>query len=133
MSALSTRAGDKRPFKGKGAGGWLALSQKALDRVLNDMEILAEETRRVSGSPWYLYRHYRRDTGQHFLMWRSYGAKQHIHLRWEQMQSVLKRMNKEQREWYREANDAAKLLNAREKAARTAVNLADGLLKEGVE
>ncbi|KAB2319007.1 hypothetical protein F8A86_11680 [Betaproteobacteria bacterium SCN1] len=128
MSRLSTNAFDKRPFKGKGAVEWLSRSRKALERVLFDMEILAEESRRVSGSPWYLYLHYRRDTGQRFLMWRSYGLN-HVHLRWEQMQGVLQRMTPDQRNWYVETNEKARLLNAKEKAARTALNLANGLLE----
>lgn len=130
MNRLSTDALDKRPFKGKGAVEWQSKNQKALERVLYDMEILAEASRRVSGSPWYLYLHYRRATGQHFLMWRGYGRK-HVHLRWEQMQGVLQRMTREQYAWYADANEKARLLNAKEKAARTALNLANGLLEGG--
>lgn len=133
MSVLSTSAMDKRPFKGKGVSAWLTRNQRVLEKVIFDMEILADESRRVSGSPWYLYLHHRKDTGQKFLMWRSYGVHQHVHLRWEKLQGQLQRMSAEQREWYAEMNDQARLLNAMEKATRTAINLANGLLKGGEE
>jgi len=126
MSMLSTVANDKRPFKGKGAE-WLEKVEREYERIVYDMEELAEQSRRGAGSPWYVYMHFRRETAQHFLMWRSFGVK-HVHLRWESMQSLLERMTESQRTGYESMNEALRLLNAKEKAARTALNLAKGLM-----
>lgn len=137
MSGLSTSAMDKRPFKGKGGSvgmsqwvlEWQSRNARALDRVVRDMEAVAQESKSMPGSQWYLYLHYRKDTGQYFLMWRSYGARKHVHVSWDRMQGMLERMDESVRRHYAEVNLMAQLLNAKEKAARTALNLANGLLE----
>lgn len=91
MSGLSTSAMDKRAFKGKGGSEgmsqwvleWQSRNARALDRVIRDMEAVAQESKKMPGNQWYLYLHYRKDTGQYFLMWRSYGARKHVHVSWD--------------------------------------------------
>ena len=81
-----------------------------------------------------MYLHHRKQTDQQFLMWRSYGAeiKQHVHLTWDKVEPHLGSVTVERAQWYREANDWMRLLNAKEKAVRNAIKLAQALL-DGVE
>lgn len=109
---------------------WQHRNARALERVVRDMEAVAQESKRMPGSQWYLYLHSRKDTGQRFLMWRSYGARKHVHVSWDRMKAMLERMDASAREHYEEVNLMAQLLNAKEKAARTALNLANALLEE---
>lgn len=127
MSMLSTVPHDKKPFKGKGGAEWLEKAEREYERIVRDMEELVERSRHVAGSPWYAYMHFRSGTKQRFLMWRSYGVK-HVHLRWANMQGLLERMTESQRSGYESMNDEMRLLNAKEKAARYALNLAKGLM-----
>jgi len=108
---------------------WQSRNARALDRVVRDMEAVAQESKKMPGNQWYLYLPYRKDTGQYFLMWRSYGARKHVHVSWDRMQGMLERMDESVRTHYAEVNLMAQLLNAKEKAARTALNLANGLLE----
>jgi hypothetical protein len=128
MNGLSTVQIDKRAFKGKGVNEWLSRLHRDYAKLVSEMELLSTQSRDVAGNAWYVYLHHRKSTDQYFLMWRSFGVK-HVHLRWENLQSMLQRMTAVERFWYEQINEAILLLNAKEKAARTALKLAKGLLE----
>lgn len=114
---------DKRPFKGKGAEEWLAREERHYQKVLSEMEALSNESRNAPGHAWYLFLHHRKDSDQHYLMWRSFGQV-HVHLPWSKIEPHLGAMSASQREWLVKANELAMLLNARERAVRHAMKLA---------
>lgn len=129
MSVLSTSRTDKRPFKGKGAVEWLAREEREYRKLLGEMERLSNESRKAPGNAWYLFLHHRKVSGQHFLMWRSFGHV-HAHLPWEKIEPQLSALRESQRNWFIEANELSRLLNARERAVRHAVKLAADLVSE---
>lgn len=123
MSNLSTVAIDKKPFKGKGAQNWHASSLRQYQKVLKEMRQFSEDSKLSGGRNYYVMLNHRPDTGQYFLRWRSYGEK-HIHLSWEQIKPAVDSMSDYLRSYYYEANLYIDLLNAQERAARTALNMA---------
>ena len=127
MRTLSSIELDKRPFKGKGVDEWLARLSREYLKIVSEMEILSEQSRRASGNNWYVYLHHRKSTDQRFLMWRSFGVK-HVHLTWDRIQPVLSRMGESERQWYVEMNDLIKLLNAKEVVTRKALRMAQELV-----
>jgi hypothetical protein len=127
MRALSANEFDKRPFKGKGVDEWLARLNREYVKIVSEMEILSEQSRRAPGNNWYVYLHHRRPTDQRFLMWRSFGVK-HVHLTWDRIQPMLSRMEEPERQRYAEMNDLVKLLNAKEVVTRKALRMARELV-----
>ena len=132
MSELSADELDKRPFKGKGAAEWFSKAKRDYLKITAEMVYLCEESKRLIGSSWYVYLHYRQQTSQQFLMWRSYSMtdKGHVHLKWDKVEPHLDSVSAARAKWYREANDRMRLLNAQEQAARNAFKLAQALLGE---
>lgn len=126
MIDLSTSERDKRAFKGKGAFEWLAQEDREYKKILAEMEVLSNVSRKAPGNSWYLFLHSRKDSGQHFLMWRSFGHV-HAHLPWGKIVPMLSGLHESQRNWFIEANDLSMLLNAKERAVRHAIKLAKEL------
>lgn len=130
ISNLSTNAKDKKPFKGKGARDWHASSLRQYEKILKEMRQVSENSKFSGGRNYYAMLHHRPDTGQYFLRWRSFGEK-HIHLSWEQIKPAVDSMSNYLQDYYCDLNDYMELLNAQERAARSAINMASKLC-EGV-
>lgn len=131
-----THAGASLPAAHRGGGvfqgpasEWLGKQRREYSRVVQDMELMAEQSRRVTGASWYLYLHHRKSTGQKWLQWRSFGLK-HVHMTWDRIQPTVETLPKIQRDWFINANERMEVLNAREVVARKAIAMAEAILAE---
>lgn len=109
------------------AAEWLRKSSRDYERVLQEMNLVSEQSRRMNGNAWYLFLHYRKATGQRFLQWRSFGTP-HVHMTWDRITPVVQTLGEAQRKWFEDANERAEVLNAREQVARRAVQMAQGIV-----
>lgn len=112
------------------AAEWYRKQRREYARIVQEMELASEQSRRVVGSNWYLYLHHRASTGQRWLQWRSFGQK-HVHLTWDRIRDGVVLLPQVQRDWFINANERMEVLNAREGVARRALTLAERILEGG--
>ncbi|MFT3819796.1 MAG: hypothetical protein QM750_19660 [Rubrivivax sp.] len=121
---------DKGPLKGKGwtVRQWRDDAQSRLDQIYAEMAILVAETSSIAartvGLKLYSLRHARQ------LRWRFTNGR---HATWPQVEPSLAQMSPALAQWYREAQEAAQVLNHREQVVRYEIRTVERLLLYGKE
>jgi hypothetical protein len=115
-------------FTGKGeAMRWRNELIVAVAQVHAAMTDLHRATRAVRSRFFYLERYRRNRTGAVTLRWRQTTGR---YVTWSMLQPTVRRLPPALCDWYAEAQRYASWLNARERALRYALGLAESLLHE---
>ncbi|HRL52676.1 MAG TPA: hypothetical protein PK805_00390 [Acidovorax temperans] len=111
---------DIKAFKGRGTLHSLRQLEAEVDSLTQQMRVLSDASKAVSGAQIYLMVHQRHSTGYVFLRWREAGGTKR-HLSWEEGQALYGRYTEPLRSWYRSLAERAQQINAKHTQARKAV------------
>lgn len=119
---------DKGPLKGKGwtVRQWRDDARSRLEQVYSQMAELVAETDSIVGREFGLKLYALRDAKQ--LRWRFTRGR---HATWSSVEPALAQMAPALSRWYRQAQEAAQILNHREQVIRYELKTVDRLLNHG--
>lgn len=136
--ACQTGGGEKGPLKGKGEAlrQWNQLASDRMAEVHQAMQqlhivtrvaALPDERGTASVTPFYLDVHTISSRGAKSLRWRLRGGK---HATWDKIEPMLAHLPPAVAQTYREYNEEATILNAREQVARYEIKTARKLAED---
>lgn len=120
------RGVDVKAFTGRGEARDVRAAEAAVDKIRQQMEILAEQSKRWGNlTNLYLTLHVRRDTGQAVLRWRGKdfegGVAKHRHLTADEASERIRPFPYQQQVEFTGLNEEVLRLNEAEQAARRAL------------